>query len=349
VALWRVAFPVSFSITLANWLRRWGWVVVAGCVLGLATSIRALAPFAGLLVAGYWLAKDGRRAVPGVIAYGAVAMVATYVTWPTLWGNPLDVISGRTAEFATFSQHVVLFNGQMFAADALPWSFVPVLLVLQLTLPSLILFLVGTPSSWFSRDRIEVVLLWAWFLAPVAAVMLGAVPIYNNFRHLLFALPPMFLVMGFGVQQFSRWVRAPAARAALAALALAPGIVGIIRLHPYEYIYYNELIGGVRGAYGRFDLDYWCTAMRAATEYVNNVAMPGDRIASAGGYLSSSPFARKDLSVDQVVTRTSDADFALACRREVNRASFYPEMEVVHRVQIEGVTLAIVKHRVDKP
>ena len=62
-------------------------------------------------------------------------------------------------------------------------------------------------------------------------------------------------------------------------------------------------------------------------------------------YSPASPFARKDISVDQIATRTSDADYALACRRDILRPDFYPQLEIVHRVEVDGVTLAIVKQK----
>ncbi len=33
----------------------------------------------------------------------------------------------------------------------------------------------------------------------------------------------------------------------LIALVVLPGLIGIVRLHPYEYIYYNTFIGGEAG------------------------------------------------------------------------------------------------------
>ena len=27
--------------------------------------------------------------------------------------------------------------------------------------------------------------------------------------------------------------------------------------HPYEYIYYNQLVGGLNGAYGNYETDYY--------------------------------------------------------------------------------------------
>jgi hypothetical protein len=47
----------------------------------------------------------------------------------------------------------------------------------------------------------------------------------------------------------------------MATLALAVGLVEpalfCLRNHPNEVVYFNALAGGPRGAFGRFDLDYW--------------------------------------------------------------------------------------------
>ena len=354
IALWRVAFPVSFENSAGGWIRKWAVVLVAGCILGMATSIRMLAPLAGLLVAGYWVGRSGRRAIPGLLLYAAVAAATTYLTWPVLWGNPLVAITDRLFALSDFSRHSVLFQGMLYESSNLPLTFLPVLFLIQLTLPSLLFLVVGSPYSWIlsmpaRSTRLLVCLVWLWFLAPVVAVMLELVPIYNNFRHILFAVPALFLLMGFGIVQLFAWIRRPALRAGLVVLSLVPGLVGILRLHPYEYIYYNELVGGVRGAYGEYDLDYWCTSFRAAMDYVNQVAKAGDRVTFAGGHLSAAPFGREDLLLEQGAAAPPDADFALACRRDVTREAFYPEWETVREVRVDGALLAIVKQRDAEP
>ena len=60
------------------------------------------------------------------------------------------------------------------------------------------------------------------------------------------------------------------------ASVLAAGLVKdtatMIMLHPHQYVYYNLLAGGVRGADGMYEMDYWSNFMREAvdrlTEYV---------------------------------------------------------------------------------
>jgi hypothetical protein len=350
LALWSVTLPASFS-RFASWVRRWWIVLVAACVLGMTTSIRMFGPLAGLLVAIYWAVKLRRGSVPGLLLYAVVAITTTYLTWPVLWGNPVLAISQRMTDISEFSRNSVLFLGRGYSADNLPWQFLPVLFGIQLTLPAVGLFLIGIPAPLIratsTRElRLLVPLIWLWILVPAVAVGLRLVPVYNGFRHVLFIVPPLFLIVGLGAMILVRILRPALVRGGLAALCLLPGIVGIVRLHPYEYIYYNELVGGVKGAVGRFDLDYWCTAYRAAMSEVNSLAARGDQVVTFGGITSAAPFVRPDLTLSQGADAPDEPDFALACRDDVYRQSFHPEMPVVDEVRIEGALLAVVKQRV---
>src|SRR5262249_39705151 len=51
------------------------------------------------------------------------------------------------------------------------------------------------------------------------------------------------------------------ARPVLTGLVLGSAAVALIRIHPFELSYYNEVIGGPRGAWERgFELTYWYDA-----------------------------------------------------------------------------------------
>jgi hypothetical protein len=42
----------------------------------------------------------------------------------------------------------------------------------------------------------------------------------------------------------------------------------LTRLHPYEYIYFNELTGGLKGSQGNFDNDYWGASFKEAVDWL---------------------------------------------------------------------------------
>ena len=60
------------------------------------------------------------------------------------------------------------------------------------------------------------------------------------------------------------WRRTGWAFAALLAVAMATQAGLMVRLHPQEYAYYNQLVGGVRGAELKWEGDYWSNGMGQA-------------------------------------------------------------------------------------
>jgi len=103
------------------------------------------------------------------------------------------------------------------------------------------------------------------------------------------------------------------ARGVVYGLILIPGIWAIIQLHPYEYIYYNSLVGGVNGATGQYEIDRWCISYREAIEYTNTVAEPGAVVVVPQQVNQVVPYARPDLRLLDGSRGVVDADFVLSC------------------------------------
>ncbi len=108
---------------------------------------------------------------------------------------------------------------------------------------------------------------------PIAVTVIARPAMYNGIRHFVFVLPPLAVAGGLAGAWIANWIAQHGGRLrrpALAALAVifAAGValpaIGMARLHPYEYVYFNHLGGGVRGAQPRFMLDYWGLAFKQA-------------------------------------------------------------------------------------
>ena len=94
------------------------------------------------------------------------------------------------------------------------------------------------------------------------------------------------MLAGLGVDQLIAIVKLPILKAALLMIMVLPGVYSCIQLHPYEYIYYNSIVGGVQGANRKFELDYWVTSFRESLYYINEVAKPKTkaRVVTVGYY-----------------------------------------------------------------
>jgi hypothetical protein len=93
----------------------------------------------------------------------------------------------------------------------------------------------------------------------------------------------------------------------------------LVELHPNAYVYFNSLVGGVRGAQGRFELDFWGTSLAEAahglkTSLLQRGELPERndetfKVYVCGNVWSASLFFPPWLSA---VDRREDADFQLA-------------------------------------
>jgi len=299
-------------------------IVLAGGVLGVAVCVRQIGLFGGALVSAYLVYRLGRRGLPAMGVYWAMAILAMYATWPYLWAEPV----GRFWEsiHAVTGVHYVdiMYRGQLVDADELPWHYVPTLMSLELTEPALLLCLLGLPITAL-RLRAGTIP-WSlaaicalWVAVPVGAVMLSIVTVYDNLRHLLFVLPPLFVACGVGLDAVLNLARSRWLKLGVILVVLLPGIVGILRMHPYEYSYFNSLTGSVRGGYGGFDADPWCTSLREAVEVVNERSDHAARVNINIRAGNARPFMREDLVLESGDEALPYADYVLTCRYALRR------------------------------
>ncbi|MDP1714413.1 MAG: hypothetical protein Q8L41_06655 [Anaerolineales bacterium] len=330
-------------------------ILMAGVVLGLATSIRLLAPFAGLLILGYSLLTSGRKSLPSLIYYFSIAALITYLTWPFLWDKPIYHLIESFQVMRSFPFNgAVRFMGDNFASSNLPWTYIPTLVSIQITAPVIILSLIGFIISLWKSIKTpgeggKFLVIYSWLLVPVGLQIILHSSVYDNFRQFLFILPPIFILAGMALETILKRINHRLINIALSILFLAPGLIGIISLHPYQYIYYNRFIGGLRGAAGNFETDYWLTSYREAAVYLNENAPTSASILAWGASSNIADHAREDLLVHLIVWDFSSDDipevydYAVITTRFDNHLFLFQNAETVFEVRKDGVLLSVVK------
>jgi len=342
ILIWfyRRNFPVALRVI--------GIILPAGILLGLTVSIRIFGPLAGILVAGHILWKSGVKAWLVITVYALIAILAMYLTWPYLWPNPIGHFFETVQVMA---QHPwpgnVLFNGKTYPANDLPASYVPTFLAIQLTEPVWLLFLVGFAAAIFgvvkkrAENRELLALTFVWFILPLVTFIVLRPTLYDNIRQSFFIVPPVFFMAGLAFDQ----IRKPVLQGALIALVLLPGLMASIRLHPYEYVYYNQFVGGAKGVVDRFELDYWATSYREAAEEANRIAPPNANVWVDGPAHLFNRFARSDLHIfsPQEAERADHYDVVVTLARyDLEKISF-PEAPIVYTVKREGAVFAVIR------
>jgi dolichyl-phosphate-mannose-protein mannosyltransferase len=255
--------------------RRAGRIVAPALFLGLATANRVLGPLAALLVLAYLLERRPRIGMLlWMVPYGVLAAFVVLMAWPYLWEGPARFLTAFQFMSANPTILPVLFADQVYRAYDLPRRYLPFYLFFTLTEFIWPLFFLGIAAGlgkfradW--RRLTQAGLILSWFLIPVMYVLLRRPPMYDGMRHFLFILPPVFIIAGFSVDFLLVHVHRRAVFVAATIVCLLPGFTGIVRLHPYEYTYYNSFIGGTSGAFRHYETDYWLTCYKDALQSFN--------------------------------------------------------------------------------
>jgi hypothetical protein len=248
--------------------------------LALALNIRVGAlvylGYFGLLVLAFVVAErctDWRRLadtaarLAGVTA--GVLLLGT-LFWPWAQAAPLTRPIQALIGLSNFPwDSGIVFNGRNYTALSLPWYY-PLEWLLISTPPVVIAgvilsVLVVRNREWAIRNAA----LWIVLILPLALVITRDSTLYDGIRHLLFIYPIVALLAASGwtaallaTQRARPWLRT--GTAALLAVGLINVVAFDIRFHPNQTVYFNELVGGPRGAFGKFDMDYWGNCMLEA-------------------------------------------------------------------------------------
>jgi hypothetical protein len=214
--------------------------------------------------------------LPGLL-FGYLVMA---LIWP--WGvmEPLNPFRA-VAYFSHFFEKPwkELYAGELLSVQDMPWSYLPAQFLMRTPEIVTILALGGAVFALDAQRRSDMPpqrrsMLLMLVLAATLPLLIALVKrpaLYNEIRHFLFVVPPIAVLAGVGFARLIDWLSVRNRTAALGAAALA-GVaallpfVEMIRLHPYQYTYFNHAAGTVRAADQRYTLDYWGLAFKQASD-----------------------------------------------------------------------------------
>jgi len=201
--------------------------------------------------------------------------LAGLIFWPYALQNPL-LNPYKSYQVMTHFPTTVrqIFEGKFDWSDFHPWYYLPKYMVI--TIPIVVFsgiaaFLLNTRKNYSPIQKTQLMLLAFTILFPIAFVILKNSNLYGSWRHFLFVYPGIILISALGIHAFlvrvkQKFIRIPAI------LLLLILIIHPVRFmaanHPYYYLYYNQFVGGLKGAYGNYETDYYYHSMREGAEWL---------------------------------------------------------------------------------
>lgn len=264
---------------------------VLGIICGYGASIRitnivVLAPL-GLFFLNDLIRniKQKQSATQVLLNYLALIIgfgVTLYISWPTLWGDPVGHFIEAYNSNANFRwvDHV-RFNGTRILSTELPWYYIP--LWMFITIPELWIILGGTgivvsivmfikkPGEWISNvdKRIILMSLLCFFLPLVMVIAMQSV-LYDGWRHMYF-IYPSFIIIAVYTANFLLQTKLKALLTL--ACVIQVGIIAhfMVKHHPYQQTYFNHFISHEKNyIYNHYEMDYWVSSYKQALEWLYN-------------------------------------------------------------------------------
>jgi hypothetical protein len=174
--------------------------------------------------------------------------------WPNAWSDPL----GRIGDLIGFYQEVGLKEDR-----AQPPGFVlpfgingfPAFLLFAFT-PEIILLLLSMAIFAILSKKIILpnkigVLLILWIMVPVIRISLPNTWFYSGVRQIMEVIPAIAILAGIGSYLLFSKLKALPLITLLSLITLITLLWPILNLHPNQNLFFNSLVGGVKGAYSK--------------------------------------------------------------------------------------------------
>jgi tetratricopeptide (TPR) repeat protein len=311
-----------------------------------------------------------RRTLGELATITILAWLTGTLFWPYALENPLW---HPIKSFLIMSDYPVtirqLFEGKLQWSDLLPWYYLPKMMFLTLPIaifPGVALFALLKPFRT-GPFRMGTSLIATAALFPVFWIIVTKANVYGSWRHVLFVLPPLIIVSAMGLKRTFLLLNQKRNKPqslyilglAVLLLLLWHPLKFTIRYKPLHYLYFNQLGGGLKKAFGNYETDYYFhTTQPAANWLVQYLAKSGEKdvvLASnfeTAWFFRNTDSVRKHLYTNYYNKENKDWDYGIFTAAYLYSATInqksWPPKGTIYTIDIEGIPVCAVVKRPTK-
>lgn len=350
-----------------------------GIGLGIASRVAAflLLAYVAMVLGIYFLYrlqqkdKSATTLIPSFLKLFLTIFGISYffgiITWPYGLSNPFKhpwLAFSKASENAFYTNNVELFEGvRMYMLHDAPWYYVlkfmgignPIYLLVGLALSVILLPFLGKKYGWANMAMLLFMVVF-----PIAYAEYSNVNYYNGWRHYLFILPAMVPLAAIAYEYLLGHTKIVGIATALVLLPLfGKPTWWMIQNHPHQYVYFNEITGGLKGAYGTYETDYYSNSCRMAGEWIANQHPSGPITVGINNEITTAAYWAQQINpeinfiwVREYEEQKPEWDYLILTSRTFSKKELlngsYPPANTVYTVEVDGVPLAAVVKRKDR-
>lgn len=367
-----------------KWLKKleqpsWKATILLGLSIALALSVRV----GGILVIAYlglfylveiWRIKGfGNKVFTRSIKHFVVALIIGWVGACLWWPYALeDIINHPLEALKVMSAYplniTTLYDGVKIRTTEIPSGYLP----RWISIGTPLYLLIGSAGAlalsytWTKSKKNSYYLLLLFAVVfPVLYIIYKKSVVYDGMRHIMFILPVITVLAAL----FYEYLLTILAGKKIMQYAVAGITLVLVALparfmfanHPNEYVYFNELTGGIKGAYGLYETDYYFNSVKQGWDWLlehklkDAAAKRGkDTIIVASNapdpfskYIALSPVPVKFVYVRYYQRGESDWDYGVFMSRFLDKeqlqSGYFPGDQPLHLITADGVPLTTVQ------
>lgn len=270
--------------------------------------------------------------------------------------NPLKALSMMTHYEVSIR---TVFNGHWLWSEKLPWFYG----LKWILISSPLVILLGFVGHIFSKRKsawpLTSLLIFA-ALFPIVWTIIKNSNLYGGWRHLIFVYPSICIISALTWSQLYMQYQKLIWRASIVSLLIL-GLLGpvlhIIRNHPLEYVYFNRLVGGVKGANGRFETDYYFHGIRQAADWLEQTLVDSAdqstiKVASNFPLNDYDEYLPENFQIQyfNYYNRGKyDWDYGIFSSTNIDpiqiQKGFWPPLNTIYEVKVDGIPVCVVVKR----
>jgi tetratricopeptide (TPR) repeat protein len=301
------------------------------------------------------------RKIPLMLGVTVLSWLLGILLWPYALQNPVkNVIESYRimAHFPdTFRQ---IFEGRVEWSDFMPWYYLiksMAITIPLLVLAGLVIFFFFPGKIVKGKRFIHYLLVLFTILFPIVFVLYDKSNLYSSWRQFLFVYPAIILISATGFNLlFEKLVKTRYTSVAIifmmSLLSLHP-LLYMLKNHRYSYIYNNQFTGGLHGAYGNYETDYYYVSQTEASRWLIEHLKGRSNIKVKATYSVSWLF-RDHPEIETSYFRyeersMTDWDYAIVVNRYIPpyqlKHKIWPPGNSIHLVMADGVPICAVLER----
>ena len=257
------------------------------------------------------------------------------IFWPYLWSDPLINFLIAFKKFSAFPwSGKNLYFGEYIDANYVPWHYSLVWITITTPIIYTLFFIFGIffiskrfagrllnikedkeyNDLWRGKKEMLDFMIFLNFFLPIFLTISLNSTLSDGWRHLYFIYPSFLLISLYGFERLLRRNRKYKYIISFTIVCLLINTFNMIKIHPYQYVYFNFLAG--KNVEKKFDADYWALSNKQALEYIlqnsNKNPIKIYRASHMNLNTSKKIFSEKLKENIHIVSDKSKADFIIS-------------------------------------